>query len=629
MIATFVILAVTIVLFVWGKIRSDLVALLSLLSLYAFGILSVGDALAGFSDSTVVMIAALFVVGEGLSRTGVTAWFSQRILRLAGSNVVRLLVVMMAGTALLSAFISNTGTVATLLPAVVSAAWSIGSVPSQFLMPLAFAANTGGLLTLTGTPPNIVVANVLTDAGLRPFGFFEYALIGLPLLLCAIGYMVFLGRRLLPERGADERPADLTAAMGEMAESFALEGKLYRVMLTPDSQLTGKTLADAALGRDFSVSVLQVLPAVADAAPSSRREARRQRRRQALEHIQQEMADMPGPETVIHAGDTLVVKGTFAHVARAVEMLGLRFEPIAADADDLQEVLVSREIGVAEVLVTPRSAYNGRTVSQSRLAEKFNVQVISIRRGDRLVSRRETQLAFGDALLVRGSWDAIEGLANERRNFVVVGRPDDLSRQVIRLGPHSYAAILVMIGMVGMMIAESIPTVVAALVAAAAMVLIGCVSGEEAYRSISWSSVILIAAMIPMSTALQITGGADLLANVLVDTLGQVGPLLLMAGVFLLTTAFSQVINNTATAVLVAPIVLQAALELGVNPHPLLMTVAVSASTAFLTPIGTTTNLMVLSPGSYRFTDYVKVGLPLMVLFLIVTLVLVPLIWPF
>lgn len=629
MIVTFVILAITIVLFVWGKIRSDLVALLSMLALYAFGILSVGDALAGFSDSTVLMIAALFVVGDGLSRTGVTAWVSQRILRLAGSNVMRLLVVMMAGTALLSAFISNTGTVATLLPAVVSAAWSIGSVPSQFLMPLAFAANTGGLLTLTGTPPNIVVANVLTDAGLRPFGFFEYALIGLPLLLCAIGYMVFFGRRLLPERGADERPADLTAAMGEMAESFALEGKLYRVTLKPDSKLVGKTLSDAALGRDFSVSVLQVLPAVLDEEPSSGREARRQRRRHALEHIQQEMADMPGPETVIHPGDTLIVKGTFAHVARAVEVLSLRFEPIAADAGDLQEVLVSREIGVAEALVTPRSVYNGRTISQSRLAEKFNVQVISIRRGDRLMSRRETQLAFGDALLVRGSWDAIEGLANERRNFVVVGRPDDLSRQVIRLGPHSYAAILILIVMVGMMISGSIPTVVAALVAAAAMVLVGCVSGEEAYRSISWSSVILIAAMIPMSTALQITGGADLLANALVDTLGQIGPLMLMAGVFLLTTAFSQVINNTATAVLVAPIVLQAALELGVDPHPLLMTVAVSASTAFLTPIGTTTNLMVLSPGSYRFTDYVKVGLPLMAIFLIVTLVLVPLIWPF
>ena len=224
MYITFAILAITILFFVFGRLRSDLVALLSLLALLLAGVLSVDQALSGFSNSTVLMVAALFVVAEGLSRTGVTTWLSQLLLKRAGRSQIRLLILLMAGTALLSAFISNTGTVATLLPAVVAAAWKIGSVPSMFLMPLSFAANTGGLITLTGTPPNIVVANTLSASGFEPFGFFEYALIGIPLLLVAIGYMVFIGRRLLPRHRLSEKPLELDESMSAMAENYVLQG---------------------------------------------------------------------------------------------------------------------------------------------------------------------------------------------------------------------------------------------------------------------------------------------------------------------------------------------------------------------------------------------------------------------
>lgn len=627
---TFAILAITIILFISGRLRSDLVALMSVLALFLFGIITTQQALSGFGDSTVIMIAALFVVGEGLSRTGVTAWLGEKILEFAGSNKIRLLVVMMAGTALLSAFISNTGTVATLLPAVSAAAWRIGSVPSKFLIPLAFSANTGGLLTLTGTPPNIVIADTLSAAGFEPFSYFEYALIGLPLLLCAVVYMVFIGRRLLPRRNAEDRPVDLEEEVGQLAQTFSLTGHLYRLRVRYGSRLIGQTLAQAALGHDYGISVLAIDPSPpGNDLPISPAERQRQRVRYSLERFQESLEDVPGPDTVIAAQDILLVKGSGEAVYRLMADFNLGVLPVEEDAEGLSHALLSSEVGIAEILLTPRSVYIGRTVAEGQFAEKFRVYVLSIRRGDKLMGRRQLKLAFGDALLVRGKWEDIERLRNEERNFVVVGHPDALSRQVVEFTPQAAVAVFALLGMIALMVSGVVPAVIATLIAAVVMVLGGCLNMSQAYRSISWQSVVLIAAMIPMSIALEVTGGAELLANALVSTLGAAGPLALMTGVFILTTAFSQVINNTATAVLVAPIVLRAALELELSPYPLLMAVAVSASTAFLTPIGTTTNLMVMTPGGYRFTDYAKVGLPLMVLFLIITLLLVPIIWPF
>jgi di/tricarboxylate transporter len=626
---TFLILTITIILFIWGKIRSDLVAVLSLLALFIGGILTTSEALSGFGDSTVIMIASLFVVGEGLSRTGVTSWLSHQIIAFAGQSPLRVLIVLMAGTALLSAFISNTGTVATLLPAVVAIAWSIGSLPSKLLIPLAFAANTGGLLTLTGTPPNIVVSDNLMAAGFEPFGYFEYAYIGLPLLIIAIVYMVFIGQRLLPNRETSDRPEDLESSMEGMADSFDLQGKLFLAYINPDSILASKTLAETALGRDYTVSVLRVDKADPDTVPSlNRRQRRRQRVLRQIDEITPD-EELPGANTIIQSFDILTLKGSSTHIKQAAADFNFEIESIDVSEAELSEILVSSEIGVAEVLITPRSVYIGRTVQASNFSEKFGVQVLSIRRGDKLVTRKNTKLTFGDALLVRGSWDAIDVLRNERRNFTVVGSPDDLSRQVIELNSRAIIAVLALVGMVVMMAFSIVPSVFAALIAAVVMILGGCLDMNQAYRAISWQSVVLIAAMIPMSVALQVTGGAELIANALVNTLGALGPLALMGGVFMLTTAFSQVINNTATAILVTPIVLQAALVSGVSPYPLMMTVAISASTAFLTPIGTTTNLMVMTPGGYSFNDYIKVGLPLMILFLIASLILVPIIWPF
>jgi di/tricarboxylate transporter len=275
-----------------------------------------------------------------------------------------------------------------------------------------------------------------------------------------------------------------------------------------------------------------------------------------------------------------------------------------------------------------RSDYAGRTLAASQLAEKFDVQVITVRRGDKVMPRKDTQLRFGDALLVRGKWSAIERLRRESRNFVVVGEPDALSKQVVHLTARSYIALAALLGMIVLMVFSIVPTVIAVLLAAVVMVLTGCLSMESAYRSINWQTVVLIAATLPLSTAMQVTGGAELLANTLVSTVGAMGPLALMAGVFLLTAGLSQVMSNTATTVLVAPIVLTAALTLGVQPEAMMMMVAAGAASAFLTPIASPTNTLVFEAGGYSWGDYARIGLPLLLLVLAVSLVVAPLVWP-
>ncbi len=355
---------------------------------------------------------------------------------------------------------------------------------------------------------------------------------------------------------------------------------------------------------------------------------RRDLARQQIERLQSSDELMPGADSMILAQDALLVKGNPQAVERLAVTYNLGVQPIDPDKDHLPDLLLSQEIGVAEVILPQRSDYAGRTLAVSQLADKFDVQVITLRRGDKVLPRKDTQLRFGDALLVRGKWSAIERLRRETRNFVVVGEPDALSKQVVQLTPRSYIALATLLGMIGLMVFDVVPTVIAVLLAAVVMILTGCLSLESGYRSINWQTVVLIAATLPLSTAMQVTGGAELIANTLVSTLGAVGPLALMAGVFLLTASLSQVMSNTATTVLVAPIVLTAALTLGVQPEPMLMMVAAGAASAFLTPIASPTNTLVFEAGGYSWGDYAKVGLPLLFLVMAVSLLVAPLVWP-
>jgi di/tricarboxylate transporter len=628
LVLTFAILAATILLFIFSSLRADLVAVLSLLALFLTGILTSGQALAGFADSTTIMVASLFIVGEGLSRTGITAQVGQILMQHAGNSEQRLLVVLMIATALLSIFISNTGTVAMLLPAAVAAAWRIGSLPSRFLIPLAFSASVGGLLTLMSSPSNILVADMLASSGAGQLGFFEFSLIGIPVTVVAVLYIALFGRKLLPRRKVGVRPVDLEGAMEAMAESYSLADKLFWARVRNASPLVGMSLAEAALGRDYSVTVLSIDHPQGPDSDESRSARRRRLARQQLDRLSSEEHGTPGPDTRIQAQDHLLVKGASAMVESLALRFNLGLQPIDPEKENLSGLLLSQEIGVAEVILPPRSEYIGRTLAASQLAEKFDIQVITLRRGDNTLPRNETRLRFGDALLVRGRWSAIQRLRQEEHNFVVVGEPDALSKQVTQLTWRSYVALAILLGMVALMALSILPTVMAVLLAAVLMILTGCLSVEMGYRAINWQTVVLIAAMLPMSTALQVTGGAALIADGLVNTLGTMQPQVLMAGVFLLTAALGQVMSNTATTVLVAPIVLQAALTLGVRPEPLMIMVVVGASASFLTPIASPTNTLVFEPGGYTWGDYLKIGWPLLFLVLAVSLIVVPLVWP-
>ncbi len=625
MTITFLILGVTIGLFIWGRWQPDLVAVGSLLALYLFGVIDLGESFSGFANATVVLIASLFIVGEGLSRTGATAYIGDKLIGAARGNALRLLVLSMAATAILSGFISNTGTVATLMPAVVLASWGVRKVPSAYLIPVAFAANAGGLLTLTGTPPNIVVTDALGAAGFREFGFFEFALIGLPLLIVGVVYMATIGRRLLPTRRSGDAPPVLDQEMDELAELYSLDGELFRMRVRKPSPLVGSSLRESNIGRRFGISVLQIEPVPEE--PNLLEQSLPAPVRERMEALTAEPPALPDPGQTINYNDILIVSGTPTQARELEVAMQLGVLPIDDAGQELGELL-SQEIGIAEVLLTPRSSYVGKVVSEGAVGRAFGVVVLGLRRGDRVIPTTEP-LRFGDALLVRGTWDAIGTIADEQRNFVVVGQPEEIAAQVTELSPKSWLSIGILAAMVALMVTGLVPVVIASMLAAGAMMVTGCLTRTQAYRAISWSTVILIAAMIPMAVALESTGGAQIIADGLVDTLGALGPIPLLAGVFLVTTAFSQVISNTAAAVLMVPIVLGAAAGLGVSPHPLMMGLAVGASSAFLTPIGTAPNLMVMAPGGYRFTDYAKVGAPLLALFLVVSLILIPVFWPF
>lgn len=626
MTLTFVILALTILLLVSGKIRPDLVALLSLLALFLTGIVDTQQSLAGFADTTVILIAVLFVVGEGIFRSGVAAWLGHQMVRSAGDSPDRLLVLAMVGTAALSAFISNTGTVAMMVPVIVAAAWGMKSLPSKYLMPVAMTANIAGLLTLISTASNIIVSDTLVGAGLHPFGFFDFTLIGLPLLIVTITYTLFFGKRLLPERQPAKRPLDLAASIGELSDAYSLEGNLFSLHVLPGSDLVGQTLGQANLRQDYGVFVLRIVQANAE-------EPRRvwQRVREGLE--QHRSADspppLPAPQLLIEADDVLLVKGDQPDVEYLTVQHNLGIQPIGGLDDPFADALLTRELGLAEVVIAPRSEYIGQTVSEGYISERFNVQILSISRRNKPVDQKAVKLEPGDTLLVRGTWEAITNAARTAADdLMVVGQPEAMAEQIIEIGPRAILAVAITMGMVVLMLTGWVPTVMAALLAAVAMVLAGVVTMPQAYRAINWNVVVLIAALLPMSTALQETGGVEFLANGLVNTVGALGPFALMVGVFLLASGLTQVISNVATAVLLSPIALQAALELGVAPHPIMMMVALGVLTGFITPIGTPLMLMVMNPGDYEMGDYGRVGLPLLIIIFVVSLILIPLFWP-
>jgi di/tricarboxylate transporter len=595
---TLLILVVAVAVFVWNRLPVGIVALGVALSLWATGILTLEQTFAGFGSPTIVLIASLFVVAEALDAAGITTWAGQQVIARSGDSRARLIVFTMLTGALLSALITPNGAAAALIPMVVILAVRLGLPPSQLLMPLAFSAHAGSLLMLTGTPINVLVSEAALDAGLREIRFFEFARVGIPLVIGTIAIVVLVGSRLLPDRTAKSLPRDLSRLPETLLRQYIADGELARLRVGADSSLVG--LAEDKV----------------DLRP--------------YDHLHlmatQDSQGRPLSDAALQADAVLVVRGPAASVERFATDHRLGVDRAAAAAAN--SGLVSRDYGVAEVLVTPRSAYVGETAFPGQVTDSGELVVLAVQRLGEDLGPNEARLKAGDALLLQGTWAALDEHTRDP-NVLLVDVPDAIRRQTVPLGPRTVPALDVLAAMVVLLTTGVVPAAVAGLLAAIAMILLGVVSVEQAHRAMSWSTLILVAGMIPLSTAITQTGAADLLAGVIVGAAGRGGPYAVLLGVFLVNAILGQLISNTATALILIPIALSVAVDMGVSPMPLLMCVNVASAAALLTPVATPANIMVQSPGGYQFGDYMKLGLPVMLLYLVVAVFLVPFWWPF
>jgi di/tricarboxylate transporter len=596
---SFAVLGAIVVLLMSNRVPVGIVAIGAALSLWFTGVLELEQVLAGFGDPTVLFIAALFVVSEGLDASGVTTWAGQQLIARAGEGRTRLLVLMMLLVAGLTALISVNGAVAAMLPVVVVMAVRLGRSSSQLLMPLVFGAHAGSLLALTGTPVHILVTEAAMDAGEKGFGYFEFALAGIPMLVGSIAIVVLFGERLLPQRSADLIPTDLSQHARTLVEQYRLEDGAYHLRVREDSSLVG--LPATAVNLFDYPDVTLVGMKTADAG--------------VLEGMRS-----------LAEGDLLLVRGEAESVAALADelVLGIRSE----EPVDVTETLFSRHSGLAEVVIPPRSMLVGQAVFPGMVTESGDLVILSVHRNGEEATPGDVTLAVGDTLLLQGTWDALdERLADPE--VLVVDSPELVRRQAVPLGPKARSAVVVLAGMVIALATGVVPSAVAGLVAACAMVLLGVLTPEGAYRGINWTTVVLVAGMTPLSVAMTQTGAADLIAGRLVDVAGPLGPYALLAGLFVLTATFGQLISNMATALIVIPIAIAAAGDLGLSVRPVMMSVTIAAAASYLTPVATPVNMMVMGPAGYKFGDYWRLGLPLLGLSFALSVFLVPLIWPF
>ena len=613
---TIAILAVAIIFFVTGKVRSDLVALCALLALLVFQILTPEEGLSGFSNSTVIMMVGLFVVGGGIFQTGLAKMISSKILKLAGKSELRLFLLVVLTTACIGAFVSNTGTVALMLPIVVSMAAIANANPSRLLMPLAFASSMGGMMTLIGTPPNLIISDTLADAGFDRLSFFTFLPVGLVCVAVGIIALLPLSKWFLTKKRKSDSTSDSGKSLDELVNEYGLTVNLFRVRIDGNSEVAGKTMGSLNLRSKYGLNILEI----------RRQDSGVQNR------FMRTVKQYSSPDTVLEADDVLYLSGQQSQVRQFAADCGLTLLDDHS-TEDSNNSLDFYDIGIAEVLLMSSSRMNNHTVREAGFRDKFNVNVLGIRRKKEylLHDLADVKMHEGDVLLVQGGWKDIARLSNEDEDWVVLGQPLEEAAKVT-LDYKAPIAALIMVLMVVMMVFDFIPVapVTAVLIAAVLMVMTGCVrSMEAAYKTINWQTIVLFAAMMPMSLALEKTGVSSLISDTLVKSIGGFGPLALLAGIYFTTSVMTLFISNTVTALLMAPIALQSAIQIGVSPVPFMFAVSVAASMCFASPFSTPPNALVMSAGQYSFMDYVKVGGPLQLLMGIVMVLVLPLLFPF
>lgn len=585
------ILTIAVGLFISDRLRVDLVALLVLLSLILTGLLPAAEAFAGFASPAVITVWAVFIISGAMYQSGVADMLAQQMLRLAGNNPTRLLIVIMITAGIMSAFMNNIGAVAILLPAVVAIGRSQQIAPSKLLMPLAFAALLGGNMTLIGTPPNILATTILQDyGGVEPFEFFDFLPMGIIVLAAGILYMVLFGRHLLPERQSGD----------ELVDAYPVRDYVTEVRVSENSPLAGQTVKQSRFGEKFGLNILRV------------------------RHEVDEMAS-PMVERPLQAGDVLLVEGPVPQILTVCRTHELQLVK-EWQSQAWHPSLETEGMQLIELTLSPQSNLTGQTLKEMGFRARFGLSVLAIRHSGKSIIDHlgDVPIEFGDALLVQGLPSKF-GLLRTNPNFLVLDAPP------VELRRTEKAAVALIILFAALLTATIgwLDIATTMVLGAVIMIITGVLTMDEAYLAIDWQSVFLIAGMLPLGIAMEETGTARLLADQLVNLVGSLGPVVVLAGVFLLTALLTEVISNAAATVLMVPIAIDAALGLGAAPEPFVMATVLAASTSFLMPVGHQVNVIIYGPGGYRFSDYARVGIWLNLIILGLVVTVLPLIWPF
>jgi di/tricarboxylate transporter len=604
MVVTLAILLLSVIFFVHGRIRSDLVALCALLALILSGVLTPAEAFKSFSDPVILMMIGLFIIGSGILSTGLAALISSKMLTLAKTSEIKLLFLVILVTTFIGAFISNSGTVALMLPIVISMTMNSDISARRLLLPLSYASTLGGMFTLIGTTPNLVIAGVLSEGGYHDLKFFSFAPVGCVTFVVGTIGIWFLSKIFLSGK-VDTASKAHAKSLSQLSNEYLISDNTRFAIVKPESPLIGSPLKKLNITGTYSISILKLI---------------RKKRNAFFTRAEEELAR---PDTVLVEYDIIEILGTEAKAERFIKENGL----VLTKA----QVKSRRDFGIAEALLMPGSRLIGVTVEASGFREKYRVNILGINhKGVHKFDRiKDEVMRDGDAILLQGSWADLARLDEDYDNIVLVGRPLEEAAKVT-LDEKAPIAAAILVLMIVSMVADFLPPVVAVLTAALLMVATGCVKGmEDAYKAISWQSVILIAAMMPMSTALEKTGAVVFASDALVSGLGGGSPIFLLAGIYFGASILTLFISNTATAVLFAPIAFSVAQAMGLSPYPFLMAVTVAASMCFISPFSTPPNVMVMAPGRYAFSDYVKVGGPLQLFMGVVMVLVLPLIFPF
>jgi di/tricarboxylate transporter len=595
----FAVISVAVVLFVWNKIPPVIVGVGVSLALFFTGILSTNEALAGFGDPTIVLIASLFVVAAGLEVSGVTTWAGKLLVEKSAGSVTRAFVLLMLLTAVATATISVNGTVAALMPVVIVVAVRLGVPTSQLLIPLCFASHSATMLTLLGAPLNVLGSQTAKDAGYGGIGFFEFAVAGVPMLIGSMAIMLLTRRFLLPHRNGESLPADFSAHAQTLVEQYQLEDGLHRLQVRPSSPYVGVPRGDLDLRAYSGLSFVA---------------------------IQDSESSKPLQRDAVAAGDVLLVRGDKDMAGRLAVDRHLAFR--LGGSEGVAETLFNKGSGLAEVVIPPRSKLIGQTAFAGMSARDGDLIVLAVQRGGENIGAGPATLAVGDHLLLQGTWHALEKhLADPQ--VLVVDSPEVVRRQAVSLGHRAWEAIAVLVALIILLVGGWFPAALAALVCAVALVLLRVLTIPQVYKGIDWNTCILIGGMMPLATAMSKTGTAQVIADGLIHLVGDAGPRALIAGLFVVTLAFGQLMSNTAIALVMLPIAAATGTETGISPMPLIIATIIASHAALFTPIATPVNLMVLGPGGYRFGDYWKFGFPLAAWWLVVALTVVPLYWRF